>query len=454
MGSTLGALLRTWTPLPAADTRRNASPELACAASAATSVDGTVESRIAIDAASHTSSHSTWIPELQGLRGLAALAVVLAHWSPQPLVPSYSAVFGALTLVSAANLGVVFFFALSSFLLTFLAVKEHDASGGFSISRFYVRRCFRIWPLYFIVLGVDLATAASGTPGWGTPDWPWIRDHAWLWITFVSNWSVAVIGFNGYDDPSSSPFRVLWSIAVEEQFYLFYPLVMAFVLLSSGRFRLVAILVCLVSLVARAASLMIPVQPAGGMYYATTSYLDVFLAGGIAGAIAARLGSTRGSTFWNRAMRQRGLGWLLAACLLIVGLRWQQELSYPYTRLSIVLYGITGLVFALTILWIVTNSRSIVGRTLRFAPLQWLGALSFGMYLLHPLVIPVAENQVAGLPTATQAQIDERLLVQLLLYLILVVCVAALAHFVIERPFLYFKQRLMFIRRGQVPTRS
>jgi peptidoglycan/LPS O-acetylase OafA/YrhL len=397
----------------------------------------------------HASRHSAWLPELQGLRGLAALTVVFAHWSALPLVPSFSGVLAALTFVSAANLGVVFFFALSAFLLTFVAVREHDNTGGFSIIAFYVRRCLRIWPLYFTVLALDLVSAASNVPGWGTPDWPWIRDHAWLWITFLSNWSIAAIGLNGFADPSTSPFRVLWSIAVEEQFYLIYPIALSVIWLSSGRLKFVVIATCTIALLARTVSLTIPVEPAGGMYYATTSYLDVFVAGGIAGAIAARGGRMRAGTWCLRIVRQRGVGWLLAVSLVLIGVRWQKELTYPYTPLAVALYGLTGVVFALTILWLVTNMRSVASRTLRVPPLQWLGALSFGMYLLHPLAIPIAETQVAQLPTATQSQTDVRLLIQLSIYLVLVVTSAAVAHFVVELPFLHMKQRLV---RATAPT--
>ncbi|MBI2756449.1 MAG: acyltransferase [Chloroflexi bacterium] len=376
------------------------------------------------------------------MRALAAITVVLSHWSPLPLVPSawsfYTPLRG-LTQLSGANLGVVFFFTLSPFLLTYLAVREFEAKRAFHIQAFYLRRCFRIWPLYFTVLAFDLATAASNTPGWGTPDWPWIRDHAWLWVTFLSNWSIALSGYGGVMDPSTAPFRVLWSIAVEEQFYLVYPVVVSLALRSRRAFILAAILAWLTAILSRTYFLSVPVAPAGGMYYATTSYLDVFLIGCLAGTAAARKMDSR--QFWVRALRLKGTGIILFILTFVLGMKWQNELYYPYTSFSVWIYGLTGALFALEILWVLTHKDSLISEFLRSRSMVFLGALSFGMYLWHPLVLPIAERLVEGMPSRTQFEIDARTSSQLAVYILIVVVVAWISHLSIEKPFLLLKLR-------------
>lgn len=383
----------------------------------------------------------TWIPELQGLRAVAALSVVLAHWSPLPLDPSafsYYALVQPIRSVAAANLGVMFFYTLSAFLLTYLAVLERERHGRFSVSAFYTRRCLRIWPLYFTVLAVDLSAAASNVPGWGTPDWPWIRDHAWLWLGFLSNWSVSADGFAGYADRSTTPLRVLWSIGVEEQFYLLYPLVMLYTFGVRHRAVAVVVVVTAVAVMFRLAALSVPVAPGGGMYYATLTYLDVFAIGAMCGALAASSGDSR----WRVILGRPGVGSSLLVVAVLLGFRWPRELTYPYTSFSVVIYGFTGALFGVMILWLLVNRGALAARFLRSRPMHALGTLSFGLYVWHPLALPATERLVSWLPAPIQAQVDLRTGSHLFLYLALACAMSAALYTLVEQPFLRLKDRL------------
>ncbi len=187
--------------------------------------------------------------ELDGLRGLAALSVVIVHFNPAPITPSANSVSGVVQILnrlSLANLGVVFFFGLSAFLLTYLGLREFDRTGSFDVKRFYLRRCLRIWPLYFVTLAVDFFIASPWSPLGPTSaaspsQWDWLKAHSWMFLGFLSNWSLAFHHVAGYADQSTPPLAIMWSIAVEEQFYLFFPLLLSWAVRSSRVLRIVAV---------------------------------------------------------------------------------------------------------------------------------------------------------------------------------------------------------------------
>ena len=120
--------------------------------------------------------------------------------------------WGAVAKSGAA--GVDLFFALSAFLITSILLREREETGGISLRRFYLRRVLRIWPLYFllIALGVVLAHTMA------TQSLPWYYVAGYL--LFAGNWVHAVFG---RPESICSP---LWTVSIEEQFYLIWPLLM------------------------------------------------------------------------------------------------------------------------------------------------------------------------------------------------------------------------------------
>jgi peptidoglycan/LPS O-acetylase OafA/YrhL len=392
--------------------------------------------------------------ELDGLRGLAALTVVLAHFNPAPLMPSrqlFRGFFETVDRGSLANLGVVFFFVLSAFLLTYLGVREFDAYDRFDVGKFYVRRTFRIWPLYFAILALNMAMSAPvallGTVySLDAAQWEWMKAHLWFFATFLSNWSLTLNHVAGYVDRSSPPLAILWSIAVEEQFYLFFPLLLYAALRSPRNFRIVAISLLAIGFIFRFVFPRVPVDtralgPSGGMYYATLSYADVFLAGGIAGWIAAR-GLERGST-WRSWMSRRGAGTVLLLAMLLVSTAWRGQLWYPYALYSTVLYPVTAALFAATILWTLVNARAPTSHALRSAPMRILGVLSYGIYLWHPIAAAAVKIDLESLVPIKQDAIDFLSVISLSGYLAATICGAALTYLLIERPFLRLKDRFV-----------
>jgi peptidoglycan/LPS O-acetylase OafA/YrhL len=305
--------------------------------------------------------------------------------------------------------------------------------------------------LYFVILAVDYglavltswlgsATAAS------VEQWAWLRAHLWSFVAFLSNWSLAFNHVGGHVDHSTPSLAILWSIAVEEQFYVLFPLLLVVALRSRRAGWTAAAVLAATGLLSRIGFIMLPVDqpsigPAGGMYYATGAYADVFLSGCAGGWVAARSLGSQGASV--RLLRSRVAGALLLGALGALMWVWRGQLWYPYAPHSVVLYGATGVVFSTIILWLVANRASLASRALRSSPLVALGILSYAIYLWHPvgagLVRSIFYRVVAGdLSRAPLLTVTE-----FLLYLILAVIGAILGHLLIERPFLRMKERFV-----------
>lgn len=158
-----------------------------------------------------------YFENLDALRFLAAFSVFGFHYFRDinanfPDLESSQLFQGLLVITNKGNLGVNFFFVLSGFLITYLILHEHKHRGYFSLGKFLIRRTLRIWPLYFIVGVLGFLLFPWLIPGYTTSHDP--LNYAFFLANFDEIW-------NGLNDPIgflTSP----WSVAVEEQFYLFW----------------------------------------------------------------------------------------------------------------------------------------------------------------------------------------------------------------------------------------
>lgn len=146
-------------------------------------------------------------PALDGLRAVAALIVVAFHFGG----PSWAWISGWI--------GVHVFFALSGYLITTLALREEDRKGRLSLRDFYVRRAFRIMPVYFVVLGAYVATH-------------WLRQE-YTASGLAANMKHYLTFMGEYVNVAVAPFAQAWTLGIEQKFYLFWPL-LAFVLCAGS----------------------------------------------------------------------------------------------------------------------------------------------------------------------------------------------------------------------------
>lgn len=375
-----------------------------------------------------------WIPELDGLRAVAALSVIVHH-----------ATGSLLAFTSLANTAVSLFFVLSGFLIYVLAANEFARTGTLNIRGFYARRVFRIWPLYFVTIIGCLLIFGNPSP---LPDHPMLRvlpesqstwqylvHSAWPFFVFVSNWAMA-LNFQG---PlywwAPDVLSVTWSISVEEQYYLFFPLV--FLPLAWGRVRASAVLAALLiaSLVLRYVLIVLPVNyhepekigSSTGLYYATFSYVDMFVAGGVAGWLYLRRQGR------ESALTMTALLLLAAIGSALLMLAWPAGIWVPYRWYSPLIYSGLAVTLAALVYACVACPGSPQSFILRQYPLRVLGLLSYGMYLVHFPSIRVALWWFAG------RQISPWVMVAFAV--LLAVAIAALLHGTVERPFLLLRHR-------------
>jgi peptidoglycan/LPS O-acetylase OafA/YrhL len=155
-----------------------------------------------------------YFPNLDGLRSVAFLAVFFGHcFVLFPFFERTAVIKFLFHLISNADLGVNAFFVLSGFLISYLLLQEKQTNGTINIKLFYLRRVLRIWPVYFsvVIAGIILSMLPYSDYSLKQISFPML-------LTFLTNIDLA------YHDISSLPLAVLWSVAVEEQFYLVLPL--------------------------------------------------------------------------------------------------------------------------------------------------------------------------------------------------------------------------------------
>ena len=166
-----------------------------------------------------------FFPNLDGLRFVCFLAVFLYHCNetifPKIYNPKITSVLNF--LFRNGNLGVNIFFVLSGFLITFLLIKEKEFKNTISLKNFYVRRILRIWPLFYLC--VFLGFAVFPFFKYRTIPSPFELSNFWSYIFFAGNFNFIKIW---PAPPDALNLIVLWSVAVEEQFYLTWPIILKY----------------------------------------------------------------------------------------------------------------------------------------------------------------------------------------------------------------------------------
>lgn len=294
---------------------------------------------------------------LDGLRALSILGVVWHHTAAVAHPASPLGYMGAQ--------GVTLFFAISGFLITTLLLREADRHGSIDLKAFYVRRSLRIFPMYYAVLLLYVLLVWARERH--TEEGREFFDNLPYFLTYTSNWFVELDG--------RVIFYFAWSLATEEQFYLLWPPLMV-LLLQSQRYRPAAWVLALVSLAvglldwARAVPAVLAPLSEG------FSKLPLAMIGGV--CLALTLHQRAGFERWQALLASPWASALwLAAVLLAL---WWPTLPSPAVHLAMV--GLVGacVVPASHVLSAVFNSRWMVH----------IGAVSYGLYLLHMLAKNVA----------------------------------------------------------------
>jgi peptidoglycan/LPS O-acetylase OafA/YrhL len=397
-----------------------------------------------------SSSKILWLPELDGLRAMAAIVVACAHFVPVNSLGGRESpyFFNFLHVVAAPNIAVIFFFGLSSFLLAYLWETSRIQGKNYRWHDFYIKRILRIWPLYLLVLAVSIALFLQNVYDWKEIWAPqdkvdWTIDNLWRFFTFTYNWSLAYTNIGGYVDNAPNNLRLMWSISVEEQFYIVFPIIM---ILMSQRNCLAFVVFLMVVIGVWFRSSFI--GETGYMYYATLTYLDTFAFGTLAGILVGRINMDR----WRPPswFLSRITGFTLVITLIAVGWVMTGYMWPPYggselmaRLIAIGGYTILAIAVAASIMWIVLSPQSLPSRCLRSPIARQLGLLSFGIYLWHPTAQIISREYETLITIGVHHEGCQFwfTIIATLLYFAIIVTLSSLSYILVERPFLNLRPR-------------
>jgi peptidoglycan/LPS O-acetylase OafA/YrhL len=314
------------------------------------------------------------LPVLDGLRGAAMLLVFLNHAIAGPLKAATAPVDVAVrTIADAGWIAVDLFFVLSGFLITGILLDTKGQPGWWQ--NFVARRALRIFPAYYGAL-VVVFVVLPGLVRWSNPEFTTLQSNqAWYWGYAVN---VLVALTHGRGAPLYTAH--FWSLAIEEQFYLVWPLVV-WAATSRALLRLAAAAV-IAGLVWRLVIVLHDPTAAGAAYTLTPGRLDGLMTGS-ALAVVAR---SPGGLVPLRAAAQRVVGVGMLAFGTLGWLRGGWNTRDPVVAL--VAYPLVAMIFgALLVVAVTAPSTSWLSRTLSRATLRSWGKYSYGIYLVHfPLV--------------------------------------------------------------------
>ena len=304
--------------------------------------------------------------EIQALRALAVLAVLTFHLWPLRLPGGF--------------VGVDIFFVVSGYLITAHLLREHERTGSISLPRFWSRRARRLLPASLLVLAVTAGgvylLASHGR-------WPQFGQEIISSALYVENWNLAAqaVDYMALSNVKS-PTQHFWTLSVEEQFYLFWPLLILGFAAVGRRMKWSATTIIIVGIAGVGIaslihSILFTSSSASLAYFFTTTRVWEFAFGALLAVVLPRI-AARGPIRGAGALSWTGLAMLMAAVLL-----YGPSTPFPSGTALLPVMG-TCLVIAAG----EPESRWAPTRIFRLKPVQFVGDVSYGVYLWHwPLIV-------------------------------------------------------------------
>ena len=341
-------------------------------------------------------------PEIQALRAVAIGCVVLYHFWP--------------AVLPAGFVGVDVFFVVSGFLITGLLLRDAERYGRVRLREFYVRRARRILPAALVVLSACAVATLLFVP---RVEWRPFLQQILSSSLYVQNWHLARDSqIPSRADLESTPVQHFWSLSVEEQFYLVWPLLIILALwlaMRLGRRR--QVLIAAVLAVATVASfvhgVVLTAQDHNLAYFSTLSRAWEFGVGGLLAIVPAVVG--------ERLRRTRALAaWIGLAAIAIAARTFTDPELFPGT------IGLVPVLGTAAVIWAgmpraALSSAPIAG----LRPVQWFGGISYSLYLWHWPII-MFTPYIVGQPSQAPVMV---------LLLVLSIVVADASKRWIEDPF-------------------
>lgn len=370
-----------------------------------------------------------FFPNLDGLRFFCFLSVFLYHSFATDYadIKSTGLYYWVKNVVAAnGNLGVNFFFVLSGFLITYLLLAEKENFGNIKVSNFYVRRILRIWPLFYFCVFFGFAV------------FPWLKTalgqapaetaHLGCYLTFLNNFDFIRHGL-----PDASVLGILWSVAIEEQFYLFWPLLLY--ICSSRYYRYLFLSIILISFAFR--------YYYAGNWLVLEMHTLACISDMTVGALAALL-AYRSKRFLELVSKTPKWAIVLLYLLTLVAYLYRQKLFYHGPLLLAADRLLMSILFACIILEQNFSAHSLFKMS-RFRLISKLGTYTYGLYCLHMIGILIAAKMLARL--GWNKNVYQVIFLEGILSLLVTIGLALVSFHLFERRFLKFKDKFARITK-------
>lgn len=374
---------------------------------------------------------SVYLPSLNGVRAIGAFIVLISH------IEQIKSEFGLYTFYWSpipGRIGVVLFFVLSGFLISYLLISEREHFKTVHIRHFYIRRILRIWPLYYLIVLLSLFVFNRidflEIPVKSDDVYRNFSEKIFLYVCMLPN--MVMIPYAAQ----------AWSVGIEEQFYLIYPLLLKFI---KRTFLLLTLLVLVIFSPEVLSGLM-----ALESIHSNTRLL-----------IILNLLNNFSISFSCIAIGCAGAWLLKSRYTTILNLIYRKEAQIVSALVLAVLFFFTNenevigdvrvyaTLFCVLIINMALNPQSVFNLENRV--MNFLGRISYGMYMYHPVMIVIALQMQRQLLGGDFQHWPANLLlyVSSILFTILV---SALSYNYIEKPFLQIKNRFSLIKSEAITT--
>ncbi|NNE58406.1 MAG: acyltransferase [Hellea sp.] len=292
-----------------------------------------------------------YIPGLDGLRAVAVWIVLFAHLGWSHIIPG--------------GFGVTVFFFISGFLITRLLLAEREKKGRIKLGDFYIRRFLRLIPALFVML--IISGAAMLALGKAIPLWEAVSA-----FTYTMNYQFAYLGFTGAGP--GTPWDHLWSLAVEEHFYLLFPLLLIFAKADYAKALKIGLGICAAALAWRFIAIFGLKFPWQYTYAATETRLDNILYGCLL-SLGLHVAPSHRFWGWIKGIAPVALAGAALMSTFLIREEWYREtLRYTIQGMSL---------FVLVFNLMFFRPMSIFVKFLELKPMRWMGQISYGLYLWH-----------------------------------------------------------------------
>jgi len=369
-----------------------------------------------------------YLPQLDGLRFFAFLLVFFSHFRWVP--PSIARIPGVGWLLRELHrhggLGVDLFLVLSAYLITTLLLIEHKKLGRISLKFFYIRRTLRIWPLYYFILALSVLVLPVLQGVWSTAQHQDVLGTHGVFSTFF----LANIAELFTDVAVPKRIGHLWTISLEEQFYVVWP-AMLVVLLKRPKLIPAALLSAFALSVATRA-LVVSAEMQVAIWKFTLTHLDPF-------ALGSLLALYRFKHPGNG--QHSGLRFLLGIGLILFTTRFPRPRDE--TMHVVWTYAVVALGFTFIIDGILDSSHKWFCRFLSWGPFVWLGQISYGLYVYH--LVGIEAGTEIGYALGASLETTRGWLVHCAVNLGLIVGFSYVSFVLLEKPFMRMKKRFALV---------